>query len=66
MEKEKEKKGVVDTRGRITFRVDVDTAAKFKAIAVIKRMKLDELGKVAIDDMIRKEKNTVKNFVLSD
>lgn len=62
----KSKKGITDPRGRITFRVDVDTAAKFKAIAVIKRMKLDELGKIAIEDMIKKEKDTVKDFVLSD
>lgn len=60
---QREKKGLVDPRGRITFRVDVDTAAKFKAIAVIKRMKLDELGKIAIEDMIKKEKPIIKDFL---
>lgn len=63
MAQEKRKRGVVDRRGRITFRVDVETAAKFKAIAVIKRMKLDELGRKAIEDMIKKEKTVLKDFL---
>lgn len=39
---------------RLTFRLDEDTVAMFKTIAAIKRMKLEELGKEAVHDLIKK------------
>jgi hypothetical protein len=47
---------------RLTFRLDDDTVATFKTIAAIKRMKLEELGREAIDDLIKKHQTTMKNF----
>ncbi len=47
---------------RLTFRLDEDTAAMFKTIAAIKRMKLEELGKEAIHDIIKKNVPLLKNL----
>ncbi len=47
---------------RLTFRLDEDTVATFKTIAAIKRMKLEELGREAIYDLIKKHQSTMKKF----
>jgi predicted transcriptional regulator len=47
---------------RLTFRLSDDTVAAFKTIAAIKRLKLEELGKEAIEDLIKKYKPTLKNI----
>ena len=47
---------------RLTFRLDDDTVATFKTIAAIKRMKLEELGREAVYDLIKKHKPTLKDF----
>jgi hypothetical protein len=61
--KKRETKGMDDPKAtRLTFRLDDETVATFKTIAAIKRMKLEELGKEAIYDLIKKHKPTLKNF----
>jgi tartrate dehydratase beta subunit/fumarate hydratase class I family protein len=47
---------------RLTFRLDEDTVAMFKTIAAIKRMKLEELGKEAVHDLIKKYVPLLKNL----
>ena len=47
---------------RLTFRLDEDTVAMFKTIAAIKRMKLEELGKEAVHDLIKKYISLLKNI----
>lgn len=61
--KQKGKKGLENSAAtRLTFRLDDDTVATFKTIAAIKRMKLEELGREAVYDLIKKHKPTLKNF----
>ncbi len=47
---------------RLTIRLDEDTNAAFKTLAAIKRMRLEELGRIAILDLIKKEKGTIKKM----
>ncbi len=61
--KKKEKVGLDTSKAtRLTFRLDDDTVATFKTIAAIKRLKLEELGKEAILDLIKKHKATLKEL----
>ncbi len=61
--KKKEKKVSEEVKAtRLTFRLDDDTVATFKTIAAIKRLKLEELGREAVYDLIKKHKPTLKNF----
>ncbi len=61
--RKKEDTGIDPSKAtRLTFRLDDETVAMFKTVAAIKRMKLEELGKIAIEDMIRKEQSTIKNW----
>ncbi|MBW6515384.1 MAG: hypothetical protein K0B81_02050 [Candidatus Cloacimonetes bacterium] len=62
MAKAKKKVTTTDEATRLTFRLDDDTVATFKTIAAIKRMKLEELGREAVYDLIKKHKPTLKNF----
>ena len=62
------KKGPVDDLSkatRLTFRLDEDTVAKFKVIAAHRRLKLEELGREAIIDVIKKHKPTLKDLIES-
>lgn len=62
----KNKTGVDESKAvRLTFRLDEDTGAMFKTIAAVKRMKLEELGKEAIDDVIKKNIPLLKRFQTS-
>ncbi len=60
--KKKETDFDVSKATRLTFRLDEDTVATFKTIAAIKRMKLEELGREAIYDLIKKHQATMKKF----
>ncbi len=51
-----------DKAVRLTFRIDQDVVAEFKAIAALRKMKVEELGKQALLNIIKKEKQTVKNW----
>ncbi len=46
----------------LTMRLDEDTAAMFKTIAAVKRMKLEDLGEEAIKDILKKYQNILKEF----
>lgn len=47
---------------RLTFRIDQDLVSHFKAVAALNNMKVEELGKVALDNLIKKEKRTFQNW----
>lgn len=47
---------------RITFRVDENLAAKFKAMAALRGMKLEEYGRLTLKNLIKKEKRKFKNW----
>lgn len=49
---------------RLTIRLDEETVAMFKTVAAMKRMKLEELGKEAINDLIKKYLPLLKEFRL--
>lgn len=62
--KKKQERDLLDpsTISRLTFRLDEDTVATFKTIAAIKRVKLEDLGREAIKDIIKKYKSTIQNY----
>ena len=62
------KKGPVDDKmkaTRLTFRLDEETVARFKVIAAHRRLKLEELGREAIIDVIKKHKQSLRELVES-
>lgn len=45
---------------RFTFSVDPKIVMKFKAIAALKKMTIDELGSLTVKELIKKEKSALK------
>lgn len=68
MAKKRGRKKIVDPEylatkaTRITFRIDPELSVKFKAVAAMKKLTIEQLGLLALKNLIKKEKRTVMNW----
>lgn len=51
---------------RITFRVDPELATKFKAVAAMKKLTIEQFGLMSMKNLIKKEKKSVMNWSTND